>query len=150
MIYLYTNINSGKEYIMSNNQYFNLNTSNLTMGPEEKAAIWDIDRAKLTADNHIETKYGVGILRNLSSGCKTYLNVIFNKDKVVSAMECGANVLGKLFLMDDIKLFMTYPQRFPIPSDKQICFNDSEIVTGRQGYEQWWSDEYERREQHDL
>ena len=57
--------------------------------------ILDIDRANLTEDNHIETKYGIGLLRNLSSGCKSYLNVIFNPDKIVSAMECGANYKGE-------------------------------------------------------
>lgn len=150
MIYLYTEKNSDKDYIMSNDQYFNLHTGNLPMGQREKEAIWEIDHAKLTADNHIETKYGVGILRNLSSGCKSYLNVILNPDKVVSAMECGANVLDKLFLLDDIKLFMSHPERFFIPDDVQICFNDNEIVTGRQGYERWWSAEYERRNEDDL
>ena len=150
MIYLYTKTDLDKEYILLNDQYFNLHTSNQPMGQREKEAIWEIDHAKLTADKHIETKYGIGTLRNLSSGCKSYLNVIQNPDKVVSAMECGANVLSKLFLLDNIKLFMSHPERFDIPQNAQICFNDKEIVTGRQGYEQWWSDEYERRSENDL
>lgn len=120
------------------------------MGEAEKEAIWEIDYAKLTADNRIEMKYGIGILRNLSSGCKSYLNVLLNPDKVVSAMECGANVLSKLFQLEHVKLFMSRPERFSISQDKCICFNDQEIVTGRKGYEQWWSDEYERRNKNDL
>lgn len=145
MIYLYTEKNSEKNYILYNDLYFNLHTSNLTMGQREKDAIWEIDHARLTEDNHIETKYGIGVLRNLSSGCKTYLNVIFNPDKIISAMECGANVLDKLFAMDNIHLFMSYPERFKISENTQICFNESEIVVGRHGYEKWWTVEYERR-----
>ncbi len=148
MVYLYTNADN--DYILLNDQYFNLHTSNLPMGEAEKEAIWEIDHAKLTADNRIETKYGIGILRNLSSGCKSYLNVLLNPDKVVSVMECGANVLSKLFQLDHVKLFMSRPERFSISQDKCICFNDKEIVTGRRGYEQWWSDEYERRNKNDL
>lgn len=152
MIYLYTSIDNEKkkDYILLNDQYFNLYTSNLSMSETEKEAIWDIDQAKLTADNHIETKYGIGTLRNLSSGCKSYLNVLLNPDKIVSVMECGANVLEKLFQLDNVKLFMSHPERFPISQDTHICFNDEEIVIGRKGYEQWWSEEYKRRSEDDL
>ncbi len=150
MIYLYTNTDSEKEYILMNDQYFNLNTANKDFSEEVKQAIWDIDKAKLTDKGHIETKYGIGLLRNLSSGCKSYLNVIYNPDKIVSAMECGANVLDRLFTLNDIRIYMTHPERFQINDDVQICFNEKEIVSGRRGYESWWSKEYERREKNDL
>lgn len=150
MIYLYTNTEAEKEFIILNDQFFNLNTSNKPIGERERNAIWEIDHAKVTEDNHIETKYGIGILRNLSSGCKTYLNVVMNPEKIFSVAECGANVLSRLFLMDNIHLYMTYPERFDIPEEKQICFNNREIVTGRQGFEQWWSREYAGRDESDL
>ena len=41
------------------------------MSQKEIDLIWQIDEAKLTPDKHIETKYGLGTIRNLSSGCKT-------------------------------------------------------------------------------
>lgn len=145
MIYLYTEKKAEEDYIIYNDRYFNLYTSNFKMGEREKEAIWEIDQAKLTDDNHIETKYGIGVLRNLSSGCKSYLNVLLNPDKVVSVMECGANVLCKLFELDNIHLFMSYPERFAISDEVQICFNGKDIVSGRHGYEKWWTEEYERR-----
>ena len=40
--------------------------------------IQQVDEAKLTQDKHIETKYGLGTIRNLSSGCKTLLNIVKN------------------------------------------------------------------------
>lgn len=150
MIYVYTDTKEQKDFILSNDQYFNLYTSNKPMGENEKNAILEIDHAKVTDDNHIETKYGVGVLRNLSSGCKTYLNAVLNPEKIVSVTECGANVLSRLFLIDGIRLYMDFPQTFEIADGIQICFNDRDIVTGRNGFEQWWSKEYARREEDDL
>lgn len=41
----------------------------------------------MTPDKHIETKYGLGTIRNLSSGCKTLLNIAKHPDKVVCVEE---------------------------------------------------------------
>ena len=108
------------------------------------------NEAKLTPDKHIETKYGLGTIRNLSSGCKTLLNIVKHPDKVVNVEECGPNVLKIIFTMDNIKIYMSRPSLFDIPDDVQIRFNDSDIVTGGRGYNAWWSKEYERREADDL
>lgn len=60
------------------------------------------------------------------------------------------NVLDILFQMDEVHLYMSRPERFKIDEKTELCFNDKEIVTGRHGYETWWSAEYERRENDDL
>lgn len=57
---------------MKNDLYFNLHTANQLFTEQDKEAIFPIDKAKVTRDNHIETKYGIGTVRNLSTG-KTYL-----------------------------------------------------------------------------
>ena len=150
MIYLYTEMKNASDWILKNDLYFNLYTGNLPFTQEDKEIIKKIDNAKVTADNHIETRYGVGTVRNLSSGCKTYLNVVKNPDKIVSAEECGGNVLTLLFELDGIKLYMSHPERFEIGGDVEINFNGTETVMGKKGYEQWWSREYGRREQSDL
>ena len=109
---------------------------------------WDV---KEINDNIvIETKYGLGTIRNLSSGCKTLLNIVKHPDKVVNVEECGPNVLKIIFTMDNIKIYMSRPSLFDIPDDVQIRFNDSDIVTGGKGYNAWWGKEYERREADDL
>lgn len=112
--------------------------------------IWQIDHAKLTEDKHIETRYGLGTIRNLSSGCKTMLNVMKNPNKVVNADECGKNVLDILFSMEKISLFMSRPERIHIRENVEICFNNTDVVMGYQGYEHWWSKEYARRDADDL
>lgn len=150
MIYIYTDKKSCSGWIMENDWYFNLYTSNREFTDEDRAAAWQIDRAKVSGDKRIETKYGMGTVRNLSSGCKTLLNVRKNPGKVVNADECGKNVLDILFAMDGISLYMTRPERVSIREDAKICFNGTDVVEGRRGYERWWTQEYERRERDGL
>ena len=150
MIDIYTEKKESKDWILQNDLYFNLNTSNEEMTENEIKLIQQVDEAKLTPDKHIETKYGLGTIRNLSSGCKTLLNIVKHPDKVVCVEECGPNVLKFIFAMDDIKIYMSRPTLAEIPDDVEIRFNDKDIVTGNSGYNAWWSKEYERREADDL
>ena len=136
--------------MQTNDLYFNLSTSNEEMSKEEIELIREVDDAILTPDKHIETKYGLGTIRNLSSGCKTLLNIVKHPEKVVCVEECGPNVLKKIFEMDNIKIYMSRPSFMEIPKNVRLRFNDKEVVVGSAGYHAWWSKEYERREGHDL
>jgi hypothetical protein len=62
-------------------------------------------------------KYGLGTIRNLSSGCKTFLNIVKHPDNVVNVEECGPNVLRIIFTMDNIKIFMSRPTLFDYLQD---------------------------------
>ena len=150
MIDIYTEKLNSNDWILQNDLYFNLNTSNEEMSQKEVGLIRQIDGAKLTPDKHIETKYGLGTIRNLSSGCKTLLNIVKHSDKVVNVEECGPNVLKIIFTMDNIKIYMSRPTLFDIPDDTEMRFDDSDIVVGGRGYNAWWSKEYERRAADDL
>lgn len=150
MIDIYTEKQDSKDWIIQNDLYFNLNTSNEEMSENEIELIRKVDDAKLTTDKHIETKYGLGTIRNLSSGCKTLLNIVKHPEKVVCVEECGANVLVIIFSMDNIKIYMSRPSLVNIPDDAKLRFNETDIVTGSKGYQAWWSKEYQRREQDDL
>ena len=97
MIDIYTERKDSKDGIFYNDLYFNLNTGNEDMSQKEIDLIQQVDEAKLTPDKHIETKYGLGTIRNLSSGCKTLLNIVKHPDKVVNVEECGPNVLKIIF-----------------------------------------------------
>lgn len=130
MIDIYTNKIDSKDWILQNDLYFNLNTGNEEMSQKEIDLIWQIDEAKLTPDKHIETKYGLGTIRNLSSGCKTLINIVKHPDKVVNVEECGPNVLKIIFAMENIKIYMSRPTLFDIPDNAKIRFNNSDIVTG--------------------
>ncbi len=104
----------------------------------------------MTSDKHIETQYGLGTIRNLSSGCKTLLNIVKHPEKVVCVEECGPNVLKIIFAMDNIKIYMSRPTLADIPDAAEIRFNDSDIVIGSKGYNAWWEKEYKRREANGL
>ena len=130
MIDIYTEKRDSKDWILQNDLYFNLNTSNEEMSQKEIDLIQQVDNAKLTPDKHIETKYGLGTVRNLSSGCKTLLNIVKHPDKVVCVEECGPNVLKIIFAMNNIRIYMSRPTFTEIPDDAEIRFNDSEVVTG--------------------
>jgi hypothetical protein len=150
MIDIYTELKDSKEWILKNDLYFNLNTGNEKMSQYEINLIQNVDNAKLTSDKHIETKYGLGTIRNLSSGCKTLLNIVKHPDKVVCVDECGPNVLKIIFTMDNIKIYMSRPTLADISDDVKFRFNDTDIVTGSKGYNAWWGKEYERRAANDL
>ena len=150
MIDIYTNKINSKDWILQNDLYFNLNTGNEEMSQKEIDLIWQIDEAKLTPDKHIETKYGLGTIRNLSSGSKTLINIVKHPDKVVNVEECGPNVLRIIFTMENIKIYMSRPTLLDIPDNAKIRFNNSDIVIGGRDYNAWWSKEYERRETDDL
>ena len=143
MIDIYTEKKESSSWILKNDLYFNLNTSNEEMTEKDRKLIQQADDAVLTPDKHIETKYGIGTIRNLSSGCKTLLNIVKHPDKVVCVEECGPNVLKLIFQMDNIKIYMSRPSFVEILAETEICFNDKEIVTGNTGYQAWWSREYE-------
>ena len=123
MIDIYTNKIDSKDWILQNDLYFNLNTGNEEMSQKEIDLIWQIDEAKLTPDKHIETKYGLGTIRNLSSGCKTLINIVKHPDKVVNVEECGPNVLKIIFAMENIKIYMSRPTLFDIPDNAKIRLN---------------------------
>lgn len=150
MIDIYTEKKDSKDWIMQNDLYFNLNTCNEPMSEKEISAIKQADDAILTSDKHIQTKYGLGTIRDLSSGCKTLLNIMKHPEKIVCVEECGPNVLKMIFQMDKIKIYMSRPTLVDVPDDVRIRFNDSDIVVGNKGYNAWWGKEYERREQDGL
>lgn len=150
MIDIYTEKKNSKDWIIQNDLYFNLNTSNEDMTERDINLIKQADNAVLTPDRHIQTRYGLGTIRNLSSGCKTLLNIIKHPDKVVCVEECGPNVLKMIFKMDNIKIYMSRPSFVDVSDNTKIRFNGNDIVTGSTGYNAWWSREYERREKDDL
>ena len=150
MIDIYTEKKESPNWILKNDLYFNLHTSNEDMTGEDKKLIYQADNAVLTPDKHIETKYGLGTIRNLSSGCKTLLNIVKHPDKVVCVEECGPNVLKLIFQMNNIKIYMSRPSFVEIPAKVELRFNDNDVVTGNAGYQNWWAREYERREQNGL
>lgn len=150
MIDIYTKKKVSDDWVLQNDLFFNLNTANEEMTEQDVSLIQWVDGAKLTTDKRIETIYGIGTIRNLSSGCKTLLNIMKHPEKVISVEECGPNVLKLIFEMDQVKIYMSRPSLAEIPADARIRFDGKEVVVGNRGYQMWWSNEYERRQADDL
>ena len=145
MIRIYTEKVLSEDWIIFNDAFFNLYTSNEDLTEKDIQYVQLIDNAKVTADNHIESKYGIGTIRNLSSGCKTLLNLLHHPEKVICVENCGPNVLKEIFQMEDIMIYMSRPGQVKVPAGKELCFNDTDVVYGDSGYGSWWSEEYKRR-----
>ena len=142
MVFIYTDDVNSSDYIKMNDLYFNLYTANMEFTDEDIKIIKQIDNAVLKPGMRIETEYGLGTIRDLSSGCKTVLNALKNKDKTVCADECGGNALEVLFGIDGVHIAMKKPERFIIPDNLIIIFNDKDRVVGSKGYEEWWWKKY--------
>lgn len=80
----------------------------------------------------MESKYGIGTIRNLSSGCKTLLNLLHHSEKVICVENCGPNVLKEIFQMDDIMIYMSRPGQVKVPASKEphfyVLFLDVQIL----------------------
>lgn len=107
MIRIYTSLKyfESREIIIDNEAFFkNISTSDLS--PEYLALMKTIDKAEFldVKTGKIETPYGIGNIWDLSTGCKTALNILYlytcNKFPTVKAInitECGVNALEEIF-----------------------------------------------------
>lgn len=144
MLTVYTEATQ-KDVIFHNDAFFNLHVNVQMITSEVLKYVWKIDQAKLTPTGKITTKYGIGTLHDLSTGCKTLINILCFPEHIFSVNECGGNVLSEIFLLNDREIYMSRPYTFAIPDDKQICMNNHDIVNGSSEWGAWWSAEYERR-----
>lgn len=88
----------------------------------------EVDSAKYGGFNYfIGRDEDLGKLNKdcLSTGCKTLLNVYYNKDKCFNVIECGYNVLELLYLVTSGYILWEYPSIFCAEKDKDcdIIYN---------------------------
>ena len=91
-----------KEYIELNDIFFNQNTATRL---DDKAAkyIQLIDVSELISKYKIRSRFEDITLNidQLSTGCKTVLNVLYFPDKVFCLKECGNNALETLYSFEE-------------------------------------------------
>jgi hypothetical protein len=98
MLNIYLDSDS-KGIINYNDAFFNRFTATKMNYNKAKSIIEEIDDVKVLDDYFVVSKFtesAVGF-DNLSTGCKTVLNVIFNQDDVFNACVCGENALNVIF-----------------------------------------------------
>lgn len=79
----------------------------------------------------------------ISTGCKTLINIVLNPEKPVSILECGDNVLKEIFSLESGTLYADESRVFYDATfgDKHfLCcsINDNEEVIGFAGIERWY------------
>lgn len=140
MIYVYTSEpRDVTDYVKMNDAFFNVVTAGKTLSKLSKDLIFNIDHATLNEHNRIETKYGLGSLTNLSTGCKTAINVVENPDKLFCAFECGDNALNEIFKLPTAKIVLDRGCLLDIPITVEICVDDCIVLHGSKEFSDWWS-----------
>lgn len=141
MVTVYTDIAliEGREVILFNDEYFFLHSGGYNLESEEAMKVISvIDHAKPLAYGKIETPFGITNVGNLSSGCKTYLNALFNPDAVVSLNECGQNVLPFMYSLSGRNYLMTFEHAYPYQGTFVLNMNNQALVENESDYYAWW------------
>lgn len=75
---------NGREFIKVNDIYFAFNTLNDPITRADLEIIKRVDSADVFKNYEIETPFGRGTIYDLSTGCKTLLNIVHSPQKIVS------------------------------------------------------------------
>jgi len=131
------------EYVELNDVFFNQNTASRL---DERAAdiIQEIDHSKLISKYKICSRFNDIVLDvdQLSTGCKTILNVLYFPDKVFCLKECGDNVLQVLYRLTNGYVYSSYPL---IPFDLERVMvqdnNGKRQIDDYNELKEWWGNE---------
>jgi hypothetical protein len=150
MIYhIYTNkdLLSEQELIEFNDAYFNVITYNDGFTEPDKRIMEKIDNAQIIDINKIETPYGIGAITNLSTGCKTLINILHNSNKVINISECGENAVNLISELNipDVYLYMPFMQLLNMCDGDTAIINNNTSVHNLKEYKKWWHDYYDAR-----
>lgn len=132
-----------KEYIELNDIFFNQNTAGKL---DEKAErfIEIIDDSKLLSKYKIRSRFDDITLNidQLSTGCKTVLNVLYYPDKVFCLKECGNNALEVLYEFEKGFVYSEYAM-IPFEMDKVLVQTSSgeRIIDDYEELKEWWENE---------
>jgi hypothetical protein len=140
MLNIYTSeskIKGGKEYIKYNDSFFLLNTITEGITEDDKNFIRRIDKAEIIEymgkdTDTIRTPYGVTGIENLSTGCKTALNILHHREKVFECAECGPNVqrmLSVYFYRKEIDVDIVYKgECFHVGKGATVRMNEDRLI----------------------
>lgn len=116
-----------KEYIELNDIFFNQNTAGKL---DRRAAqfIENIDGSKLLSKYKIRSRFDDIALNidQLSTGCKTVLNVFYYPDKVFCLKECGNNALEAIYGLEKAEVQASGRKR---------------VIDDYEKLKEWWENE---------
>ena len=132
-----------KDIVATNDIFFNKVTSS-KLDERAKEIIASIDKTKMVDKYAIKSRFDGKELNidKLSTGCKTALNIMYNKEKVFDVSECGENALKLIYNLHEGNIYCTYPM---ISFDmKRVYAYDGKNKIEIDDYDElrkWWNDE---------
>ena len=130
------------EIITVNDVFFNKYTSKMLDGTA-KDIISKIDDSVMVDLFYIRSRFDGSTLNidKLSTGCKTALNILYNKNKIFDIKECGDNAIDVIYQFDEGNIYCEYPL-ISFEMDKVIAVGESErIISDYDELKEWWQDE---------
>ena len=97
-----------KQLVRLNDLWFNSIYSDMDFNSTVKNIIKSIDGVDYLGEYRIQakfTKYAIGV-KELSTGCKTVLNILACPDNIFDISECGENALEEVFKLDRGKVYI--------------------------------------------
>ncbi len=132
-----------KEYIELNDIFFNQNTATKLDNRAEKY-IQMIDGSELISKYKIRSRFEDITLNTdqLSTGCKTVLNVLYFPDKVFCLKECGNNALEILYSFDVGNVYSEYAMiPFDMEQVKAQTSRECKVIEDYEELKEWWENE---------
>lgn len=134
-VYLSKESIRGKKLIECNDAWFNIHNQEYDLStPENRKILLDVDSATYIRSGFVESNFcGKCVIRTeqLSTGCKTLLNIMNCRDKVFNIIECGENVIDMIFKLLDGDIFI--PAFIVIPNyidnNVNLIGNSSRVIT---------------------
>lgn len=132
-----------KEYIELNDIFFNQNTAGKL---DSRAAqfIENIDGSKLLSKYKIRSRFDDIALNidQLSTGCKTVLNVFYYPNKVFCLKECGNNALEVLYGFEKGLVYSEYAMiPFDIEKVEVQASGRKRVIDDYEKLKEWWENE---------
>ena len=131
------------EYVELNDIFFNKVTATKLDKLAEKI-IMQIDGAKLVSQYKIKSKFnGVTLdIDNLSTGCKTVLNVMYFPKKIFCLKECGDNALDVLYHLEQGSVYSDYAViPFTMGAVEVVSSLGKAVIDNYEELKEWWSSE---------
>lgn len=132
-----------KEYIELNDIFFNQNTATKL---DNRAAkyIQMIDGSELISKYKIRSRFEDITLNTdqLSTGCKTVLNVLYFPNKVFCLKECGNNALEILYGFEEGYVYSDYAMiSFTMKRVRTQMSRECKVIEDYEELKEWWENE---------
>lgn len=132
-----------KDYIELNDIFFNQNTAAKL---DQRAAkyIEAIDNSEFLSKYKIKSRFDDITLNidQLSTGCKTVLNVLYFSDKVFCLKECGNNALEILYGFEHGFVYSEYAMiPFELDHVRVQTLKESKVLDDYEKLKEWWENE---------